>query len=164
MERWVRSKIASISSSCAWSLATASASTWPKAEIEKEQKTVVLYLWQFELWFKKAEQKTCVFRCASISSTYPSMSVRPLVILLNFHSISVSGRSTWKVEERRPQLFFNFGSGVHYSGLTSLTYVLYHQSPPTDQPWLPLFACLPWNIAIKDTPAQSLRAKDLSYF
>ena len=35
----------------------------------------------------------------------------PLVILLNFHSISVSGCSTWKVEERGPQLFFNFGSG-----------------------------------------------------
>ena len=53
-----------------------------------------------------------IFRHASVSSTYPSkMSVRPLVILLNFHSISVSGCSTWKVEERGPQLFFNFGSG-----------------------------------------------------
>ena len=56
-----------------------------------------------------------IFRHASVYSTYPCQSVRPLVgplvILLNFHSIGVSGCSTWKVEERGSQLFFNFGSG-----------------------------------------------------
>ena len=35
-------------------------------------------------------------------------------------------------------------------------------SEPTNQPWL--FVGLLWNIAFKDTPAQSLRAKDLSNF
>ena len=39
MERWVRSKIASTSSSWACSLATASASTWARADIGKEQIT-----------------------------------------------------------------------------------------------------------------------------
>ena len=34
------------------------------------------------------------------------MSVGPLVILSNFHSIRVSGRPTRKVEESGPQLFF----------------------------------------------------------
>ena len=56
-----------------------------------------------------------IFRCASISSTYPCQSVRrsvrPSVTLSDFQSVSVSGRPTWKVEERGPQLFFNFGSG-----------------------------------------------------
>ena len=41
-------------------------------------------------------------------------------------------------------------------------YVLSERLP--DQPWLPLFVGLPWNIAIKDTRAQSLRVKDLSHF
>ena len=36
----------------------------------------------------------CLFRCASISSTYPCLSVRWLVTLLNFHTIRVSGCST----------------------------------------------------------------------
>ena len=57
-----------------------------------------------------------VFRHARVSSTYPSkMSVGWLVgwlvTLSDFQSVSVSGRPTWKVEERGPQLFFNFGSG-----------------------------------------------------
>ena len=38
-------------------------------------------------------------------------SVGPFVILSNFHTISVSGCSTWKVEKSRPQLFCNFGFG-----------------------------------------------------
>ena len=49
--------------------------------------------WKFKL----------LFRHASVSSTYPS---KMSVILLNFHSISVAGCSTWKVEESRPQLFW----------------------------------------------------------
>lgn len=39
---------------------------------------------------------------------------------------------------------------------------IYVLSEPTNQPWL--FVGLLWNIAFKDTPAQSLRAKDLSNF
>ena len=58
-----------------------------------------------------------IFRHASVFSTYPCLSVRPqitsiiLVILSDFHSVSVSGRPTWKVEERGPHLFVYFGSG-----------------------------------------------------
>ena len=36
------------------------------------------------------------------------MSVRPLVTLSDFQSVSVSGRPTWKVEERGPKLFCQF--------------------------------------------------------
>ena len=52
-----------------------------------------------------------IFRHARVSSTYPCLSVGPLVTLSDFQSVSVSGRPTWKIEERGPQLFFNFGSG-----------------------------------------------------
>ena len=38
-------------------------------------------------------------------------SVRKSMILLNLHYINVFGCSTWKVEESRPHLFFNFGPG-----------------------------------------------------
>ena len=52
----------------------------------------------------------------SLAPTHVCLSVGPSVrwsvILLNFHSISVSGCSSWKVEERQPQLFFNFGSAL----------------------------------------------------
>ena len=58
-----------------------------------------------------------IFRHARFSSTYPcKMSVRPLVILLDFqtfgHPISVSGRPRWKFEERGPQLFCVFSESV----------------------------------------------------
>ena len=66
-----------------------------------------------------------LFRHASVSSTYPMGSthvclsvdnlhhlsadnLHHLVTLWNFHYISVSGCSTWKVEEAGPIFFFNF--------------------------------------------------------
>ena len=56
---------------------------------------------------------TFLFRCASISSTYPCRSVGPSVTLSDFQSVSISGRPTWKVEEKGPQLFFSIsGPGV----------------------------------------------------
>ena len=48
---------------------------------------------------------------ASLAPTHLCPSVRRSVTLSNFHSTSVSGCSTWQVEESGPQLFFNFGSG-----------------------------------------------------
>ena len=41
----------------------------------------------------------------SLAPTHVCLLVRPLVTLSDFQSVSVSGRPTWKVEERGPQLF-----------------------------------------------------------
>ena len=58
--------------------------------------------WRFVGWGWNCPFSATIFRHARVSSTYPSKSVGWLVILLNFHSISVSDCSTWKVEERWP--------------------------------------------------------------
>ena len=43
------------------------------------------------------------------------MFVRWLVILSDFQPVSVSGRPKWKVEERKPQLFFVYFPKVYFS-------------------------------------------------
>ena len=74
---------------------------------------------------------TCyaLFRCASNSSTYPCLSVRwsvgPSVTLSDFQSVSISGRPTWKVKERGPQLFFHLLVWVFLTQKTFLTQKLF---------------------------------------
>ena len=72
------------------------ASCWLMFTLNSYPDLMFKMLWQIYRLF---------FRHTRVSSTYPCLSVRWLVTLLDFQSASVSGRPMWKVEERGPQLF-----------------------------------------------------------
>ena len=59
-----------------------------------------------DVWeHSQGAMSSLIFRHARVSSTYPSKSVGPLVG--DTFGFPISGRPTWQVEERGPQLFLS---------------------------------------------------------
>ena len=110
---------------------------------------------------------TCTCTCsfvfsdaqASLAPTHVSLSVGPLVILLNFHSINVLGCSTWKVKERWPQLFLDAQAFLAPTHVQRWIFFVIPSHPWRDYFLLLVQKCLNWGVSCKNIQIWVFRAE-----